>query len=152
MIRVWNWIYVHALDFVVNDELLLLILRTFSPCTNYTLHEILDFFFQSVIVVECSVAPTSNIPLIPTVECSLPHRARHNRPLPPLRGSSRVLLCVLTSWRIVVPSFSGSSTPRTVAALLNQKMLRQANRGKLALCSSWCPLNSYKYHVCLRNA
>ena len=98
MIRAVNKIHAQAPDFVVNDELLLLpILRTFSQCTHYTLHEILDFFFQSVIAAECSVAATSSIPLIPTIECSLPHRARHNPPpLPRLRGSCRVLWCVLT--------------------------------------------------------
>jgi len=48
------------------------ILTVHSRYTKYLI------FFQSMVVVECSVAPTSSIPLIPTIECNPPHRVRHN--------------------------------------------------------------------------
>ena len=156
MIRAGNTIHAHAPDFVVNDELLLPILRKCSQNTHYTRYtKYLIFFFSVRGSSGMLCRPYQYHSIYPHYRVQSPAPRPTQPPLPSLpflRGSSRVLWCVLTFWRIVVPSSSGSSTPRTVAALLNQQMLRQADRGKIALCSSRCPVNSYKYHVCLRNA
>jgi hypothetical protein len=91
-----NVIDAHAQDFVVNDKLLLSVLKTFAQYTC-SLHAtgnaccILCVYVVVVLVVQQAVAPTNISVVVPPVTISSPHRSRHT---PSSRGSSLCMIFV----------------------------------------------------------
>lgn len=88
MIPARNAIDAHAQNILVNNDLLLLILKTFSQCTRSLLYSKFFDVFSSCVVAELSVTPTSSIPVILTVASSPLHCAR---PVAPCRD--QLVIC-----------------------------------------------------------
>jgi hypothetical protein len=71
----------HAQGFVVNEKLILPILKAFSQYTHSLNVTRNTWTFLVCVIVEQSVAPTNSNPLVPTIANSPPHRARHPPPM-----------------------------------------------------------------------
>jgi hypothetical protein len=100
MIRARNAIDVHAQDFVVNDQLLLLKLKALAQEARSL--QVLEIFhvFSLTVAEELSIAPTNNSPVVPTIASSPPYCARHDQPS---QESSRGLWSVHLTALLVLP-------------------------------------------------